>query len=126
MRVSTPEQSISRSARAWGPDPASAVREALGKQCANVGSSLGALALLKRHFGLGIEVGRQGQERARQRRKCLREKWLFLTSRLSTLLLVTRKKARLLLILFRESSPGEAAKSPQPGLKLACLHKEMD
>lgn len=41
MRVSTPEQSISRSARAWGPDPASAVREALGKQCANVGSSLG-------------------------------------------------------------------------------------
>jgi hypothetical protein len=36
----------------------------------------GLLALLKRHFGLAIEVGRQGQEQARQRRRSLREKWL--------------------------------------------------
>lgn len=36
----------------------------------------GALTLRKRHFGLAIEVGRQGQGQARQRRKSLVDKWL--------------------------------------------------
>lgn len=66
----------------------------------------GALALLKRHFGLAIEVGRQGQDQARQRRKSPREKWLFPTSHRHTLLLVTRREATLLFIRL-QSIPGE-------------------
>lgn len=85
--------------RAWSPGNAGASpdgkkqvqsREALGSltelkiyprglgNCANVGSSQGALALLKRHFGLAIEVERQGQEQARQRRESLKDRVAFL------------------------------------------------
>lgn len=74
-------------ARTWGPDTAGAVREALGSLTGTVpeawednvltwAAAWGALALRKRHFGLAIEVGRQGQGQARQRRKSLVDKWL--------------------------------------------------
>lgn len=75
-------------------------------------AACGALALLKRHFGLAIEVGRQGQGQARQRRKSLVDKWFSPTSHLPTLLLVTRRKATPLLIQFQESLPGQTAKCP--------------
>lgn len=75
----------------------------------------GALALLKRHFGLAIEVGRQGQEQARQRRKSLPDRVAFLHPHPSTPLLVTHRKTTLLLIGFQESSPGETAERPQTG-----------
>lgn len=81
--------------------PALSTCPGLGKQCANVGSSRGVPALLKRHFGLAIEVGRQGQEQAGQRRKSLLAEWLFPTPYLSTPLLVTLRKATLLLIQFQ-------------------------
>lgn len=104
---------------------AGAAREALGSltelknyarglgNCDNVGSSLGALALLKRHFGLAIEVGRQGQEQARPRRKSLMDRVAFLHPAPVHPVLVTRRKATLLLICFKRNSqkPTEWARS---------------
>lgn len=82
------------------------------ENCAMWAAAWGVLALLKRHFGLAIEVGRQGQEQARQRRRSLQAKWLSPTPHLSSLLLVTRRKATLLLIPFQESIPGKTATCP--------------
>lgn len=114
----------------WGKKKAGAAREALGSltelenyarglgNCACVGSSLGALALLKRHFGLAIEVGRQGQ--VRPRRKSLMDRVAFLHPAPVHPVLVTRRKATLLLI--QEKQPN-AHRIHRMGQKLTCFHK---
>lgn len=110
----TPGQPTSRSGKRWGPDPTGAVREDL-ENCANVGSSLGrgvtgppekTLWACYRGRKTGTGTGQAEEEKPRG-------KVAFPPSHLSSLLLVTRRKATLLLILFQELIPGKTATWPQ-------------
>lgn len=85
----------------------------------------GALALLKRHFGLAIEVGRQGQGQARQRRKSLVDKWL---SPPHTRPPSCWSPVEKLHHCSFSSKSRRQDKQPnaQTGLRLTCFHKETE
>lgn len=67
-----------RSERPWAHSLSSRTMPEAWETVLMWAAAWGALALLKRHFGLAIEVGRQGQEQARLRRKSLPDRVAFL------------------------------------------------
>lgn len=119
--------------RAWGPDNTGTSldgrkREALGTltefkiyarglgNCADVGSSLGGTGPPEKTLWACCRGRKTGTGTGRAEERKPHGQWLFSTPHLSTPLLVTRRKATLLLIRFQESSLGETAMCPQSGL----------
>lgn len=93
------------------------------ENCANVGSSLGATGPPEKTLWACYRGRKTGTGTGQAEEEKPPGKVAFPYPHLSSLLLVTRRKATLLLIPFQESIPGKTATCPQMGLKLPCFHK---